>query len=116
MSPITTAKWTLALGTAFVFAYFGIVKFTEPSLWIFWMPDWMDGLFGMNNHTWMNITAVAELVMAVMVLVPVRMLQKVGALLASLHLVAILTQVGWNETAVRDLGLLCMTVALWYLT
>lgn len=115
MSPITTAKWTLILGTAFIFAYFGIEKFTNASIWLMWMPDWMDGLLGYSNSMWMQVIAVAEIAIAIALLVPVRPLQKTATALASLHLVAILTQIGWNDTAVRDTGLLCMTTALWYL-
>ncbi len=115
MSPITTARWTLISGVAFVFLYFGIDKFVHPTLWIDWMPLWMDGLFGMSVETWMSVTAVAEIVIAIMVLVPKRIVQKIGALLATVHLIAILTQIGWNEIAVRDVGLTTMTIALWYL-
>ncbi len=115
MSPITTARWTLICGVAFVFLYFGIDKFVHPALWVDWMPLWMDGLFGMSVDTWLAVTGVAEIVIAVMVLVPKRILQKIGALLATVHLIAILTQIGWNEIAVRDTGLVCMTIALWYL-
>ncbi len=115
MSAITTAKWTLILGTAFVFLYFGIEKFVHPALWLGWMPDWMDGLMGYRVSLWMQVVAVTEIALGALILVPVRAVQKTVALLASLHLVAILTQVGWNDTAVRDTGLLCMTTALWYL-
>lgn len=115
MSSISIARWILILGTVFVFMYFGIEKFTNAIVWIGWMPDWMDGLLGFSIDSWLQIIGVSEIVIAIMVLVPVRILQKAGALLASLHLVGILTQVGWNETAVRDIGLLSMTVSLWYL-
>jgi|GEM_PF-3698566 len=33
----------------------------------------------------------------------------------ALYLVAILTQTGWNNIAVRDIGLLFMTIGLWFL-
>ncbi len=116
MSPITTARWTLALGTAFVFLYFGVEKFLHPDIWIGWMPSWLDGALGLKLKTWMDVTAVMEIVIGIGVLVPKRIVQRVSALLASLHLVAILSQIGWNEIAVRDGGLVCMTMALWYLT
>lgn len=116
MSPITTARWTLVLGTSFIFLYFGIDKFLHPDLWIGWMPNWMDGLFGWKLKMWMDITAVTEIAIGTVILYPKRIVQRIASLFASLHLVAILTQIGWNETAVRDAGLLCMTMAAWYLT
>lgn len=116
MSPITTARFALIIGTSFVFLYFGIDKFVHPKLWIGWMPDWMDGLLGQNLDMWMNIVAISEILIGIAVLIPHRKLQRIAAFFASLHLIAILTQVGWNDVAVRDIGLLAMTVALWFLT
>ena len=80
------------------------------------MPEWMDGLMGLKNGVWMDITGVAEIVIGAAILLPYRRVQRIASLFASLHLVAILTQIGWNEIAVRDTGLLCMTMAVWYLT
>lgn len=115
MSPITTAKWTLALGTAFVFLYFGIEKVLHPLLWIGFVPGWMKGLFGLTKESWLQIIAGAEITMGVLVIIPQRLAQKTGSFLASLQLVGVLTQAGWSDAAVRDSGLLCMTTALWYL-
>jgi uncharacterized membrane protein YphA (DoxX/SURF4 family) len=108
------ARFMLILGTAFVFIYFGIDKFLHPQTWIYWMPDWFNGLFGKDMTFWLYATGVSEIVIGAMVLFPARFIQKLGALLASIHLVAILTQVGWNDVAVRDIGLLAMTLALWF--
>lgn len=75
----------------------------------------MDGLAGQTDDTWLQIIGVSEIVIGIAVLVPVRIVQKVGTLLAAIHLAGILSQVGWNDIAVRDIGLTAMTVALWYL-
>jgi uncharacterized membrane protein len=115
MSATHMARWMLILGTSFVFAYFGIVKFTNPDAWILWMPEWLDGQLSLTLVQWMHVTAVIEIIIAAALLFPVRIVQRISALLAALHLTAILTQVGWNDTAVRDIGLLMMTTALWYL-
>ncbi len=115
MSRITVARWILILGIAFVFLYFGIDKFVHPKTWIGWMPDWMDGLLGMKNDLWMQIVAVTEIMIAIALLIPVRILQQVASIAASLHLLAILSQVGWNDIAVRDIGLLFMSMSVWFL-
>ncbi len=115
MSPITTARWTLILGLSFVFLYFGVEKFLHPNVWIGWMPKWFDGLFTMNMLWWLKTIGVLEIVIGVGLLIPIRLLQQIASIGASLHLVAILTQIGWNDVAVRDSGLLCMATALFYL-
>lgn len=116
MNNVTIAKLTLLWGLAFVFVYFGIDKFIHPNLWLGWMPVWMDnGFLGLSLNTWYYGVAIAEIVIAIMLVLPVRIIQKIGALLGILHLGAVLTQTGWNDIAVRDIGLVCMAVATWYL-
>lgn len=115
MSSITSARITLILGVAFVFLYFGIDKFVHPEFWIGWMPSWIDGLAGQTVGTWLQIIGISEIAIGVAVLIPVRILQKIATLFATIHLIGILTQVGWNDVAVRDIGLISMTVALWFL-
>ena len=114
MNRIVVARWILLVGLAFVFLYFGVDKFTHPKTWIGWMPDGMNGMMGMRNNGWMQIVAVTEIIIAIMFLVPVRSIQRTASVFGSLHLLAILTQVGWNDIAVRDIGLLLMSVSVWF--
>lgn len=115
MSSITLARWSLILGLAFVFAYFGIDKFLHPLIWIGWIPAWMDGLLGMKPAAWLQIIGVAEIVIAAAILLPVRVVQQIAVIGAAVQLVAILIVGGWNDIAVRDTGLLTMAIALFYL-
>lgn len=109
------ANVLFTIGLAFVFVYFGVDKFVHPQLWIDWMPMWMDGIFGISNHGWMYITGIAEIIFAFMLIIPIRTIRQAGALLCVLHLVAVLTQTGWNDVAVRDIGLLFMSLGLFAL-
>ena len=115
MTRTTLSRWILLAGLAFVFLYFGIDKFVHPKIWIGWMPDRMDGLLGIGNDRWLSLIGATEIAIGVMLLIPIRIVQKVGTALAVLHLLGILTQVGWNDIAVRDIGLLLMGAALWFL-
>ena len=115
MPPVTVARWTLILGLSFVFLYFGIDKFVHPFTWIGWIPKWMNGLFGLKINLWLQIIGTTEIVIGAALLFPVRFIQQAASILASLHLVGILTQIGWNDIAVRDTGLLSMATALFYL-
>ena len=115
MSSVHISRWTLLSGLAFVFAYFGIDKFIHPTLWIDWMPTWLDGQFSLTLSQWMQVTAVAEIIIAAALLFPVLIVQRIASFFAAAHLTAVLTQTGWNDIAVRDIGLLMMATALWYL-
>ena len=109
------AKWLLIAGLAFVFGYFGIDKFVHPDIWIGWMPMWMEGLMGMTREMWLPIIGASEVMLAVMLIIPVRIIQRIGAILVALHLVAILTQVGWNDIGIREIGLLMSALSLAFL-
>lgn len=105
-------EYFLTAALVFVFAWFGIDKFTHPSIWTGFLPAWMDGLAGMPASTWILIIGAQELLFAVMLLVPVRRVRQLGALLIALHLVGVVAQVGWNDIGVRDIGLLLSSLAL----
>lgn len=106
------AAYILIADLAFVFAWFGIVKFTSPIDWIGFLPLWMDGLLGMPKEIWLVIMGVLEVLFAVMLLIPVRRVRQLGALFIVLHLVGVVSQVGFNDVGVRDIGLLLSSLAL----
>lgn len=111
----STAKFLLLAALAFVFGYFGIDKFVSPEIWIGWIPLWMDGLLGMSLDTWLSMIGALEVLFALLLVIPIRLVQRTGAVLIALHLLGILTQVGWNDIAVRDIGLLLADLALLFL-
>ncbi len=106
------SAWLLSVGLATVFGYFGFDKFTEPLLWIGWMPPFMDGLFGMSLDLWLNVVGVFEVVAAVLVLIPVGNVRRVGATLMAVQLLAILPIAGLNDVGLRDFGLMMSALAL----
>jgi|CXWL01.1.fsa_nt_gi hypothetical protein len=112
MQRTNVAKWLLILALVFVFAYFGIDKFMHPLLWIGWLPSWMDGLAGLPKESWLKLIGASEILFALMVLIPFRHIQRIGVMLIILHLLGILTQVGWNDVAVRDIGIMISGIAL----
>ncbi len=105
----------LTASLVLVFGYFGIDKFLNPTIWIGWIPAWMDGLLGLSVYTWLNIIGVTELLLAFLLVIPVRRVRQAGVILICLHLIGILTQVGWNDIGVRDLGLLGAALGLLFL-
>jgi len=106
------AKTALVAGLVLIFGYFGITKFTEPEVWISFIPQGFDGFLGLARGTWLSIFGVIELVLAAALLFPHRMVRKVAAFAMAAHLVGVLTQVGWNDVAVRDIGIMMSALAL----
>lgn len=111
----TYARGLLTASMVLVFLYFGIDKFVHPVLWMGWIPLWMDGLLGIPVATWLMIIGATEILLALFVLFPIRKVRQIGCILIALHLVAIITQVGWNDIGVRDMGILLAALALLFL-
>jgi len=107
-----SAKWLLIISLVFVFGYFGIDKFINPLTWLGWLPAWMDGLGGLPKDSWLKLVAILEILFAILLLIPVKTVQKIGVILITLHMLGILTQVGWNDIAVRDIGIMMSGIAL----
>ena len=99
-------------GLAFVFGWFGIDKFVHPTIWTGFLPTWMDGFLGYSKLFWIAVIGASEILFALMILIPVRIVRQAGAAFIALHLVGVLWQVGWNDIAVRDIGLLLSSGAL----
>ena len=107
-----TAKTILVVSLAMVFGFFGLGKFTDPFVWIGWMPLWMDGLLGQSKETWMKVIGVVEILTATLILLPKLTLRSIGCMLAIVQMVGILSQVGFNDVGIRDGSILLSAIAL----
>ena len=106
------ALWLLIAAQVIVFGWFGIDKFLSPEIWIGWMPSWMDGLMGVPVENWLKVVGTLEMLFAVLLLMPYRRIRQVAAALIALHLMFVISQVGWNDIGVRDIGLLLGSLSL----
>ena len=98
MDQTKNARYLLTAGLVIVFSAFGLWKFTDPIRWISWIPLWMDGMFGLTRDTWLTVFGAFELLLAIGLLLPQKRFKQLAAALMMLHLVAVLTQTGWNDT------------------
>ncbi len=105
-------RWILLIGLAFVFGYFGVDKFLNPLTWIGWIPPWLDGVFGFDREMWLSIFGAVEIALAVGLLLPLYTVQRIAAAGCGIHLIGVISQVGWNDVAVRDIGLIAIAAAL----
>lgn len=102
----------LISGLAFVFGWFGVDKFLHPTIWTGFLPLWMDGFLGYPDTVWILLIGAVEILLALMIIVPIRIVRQIGVAVIALHLLAVIWQVGWNDIGVRDIGLLLSSLAL----
>ena len=106
------AQFLLIAALAFVFSWFGLDKLQNPILWTGFFPLWMDGFMNVGNDVWIIVVGLIEILFAILIIIPIRRIRQLGTILIILHLIAVLWQVGWNDTGVRDIGILISGVAL----
>ena len=106
------AVWILIAAQVFVFGWFGIDKLRNSLMWIGFLPAWMDGFLQVGSDVWVVGIGFVEIFLAILLLVPIRRVRQIAVTLMALHLLGVLTQVGWNDVGVRDIGLLLSSVAL----
>ncbi|PIQ75937.1 hypothetical protein COV83_04960 [Candidatus Peregrinibacteria bacterium CG11_big_fil_rev_8_21_14_0_20_49_14] len=75
----------------------------------------MEGFLGLSRDSWILFVGFMEMTTAVLLLVPKRTVRLFGAALASVQMVAVLSQTGWNTVAARDLCVLASALALFFL-
>ncbi len=109
------AHGLLTTALVLVFLYFGIDKFLHPTIWLGFMPLWMDNLLGIGIDTWLGIIGAMEILFGLLLLFPIKKVRQMGCILIAMHLVGIVTIVGWNDIGVRDTGLLLAALALLFL-
>jgi len=108
-------SYILTAGLVVVFAYFGLDKFIHHLSWVGWIPSIMEGFLGLSRDSWILFVGFMEMTTAVLLLVPKRTVRLFGAALASVQMVAVLSQTGWNTVAARDLCVLASALALFFL-
>jgi len=103
------AVLVLRLGLAFVFAYAAISAFQTPAAWISYLPHFITGV--LSGNTPLHLLSVLQLLLAVWLVVG--KFVKMAAVVAALFLLGvILPNFASMLIVFRDVGLLCMAVAL----
>ena len=104
----------LRLGLGGVFLAFGADKLREPANWIVYLPSWMGQTI--QNSGWLTVMqflrcqGLIELALGLQLLLGC--LAKWSAAGCSLMLIAIVAVIGFDQTGIRDSGLLSLALAL----
>ena len=100
----------LRVGLAITFIWIGILILKSPESWGGYLQPWAVGLLPVSITQALISTAVLDIIIGVLFLVD--WFVWVAGLLASLHLVMVLTVSGITDITVRDIGLLAGTLVV----
>jgi uncharacterized membrane protein YphA (DoxX/SURF4 family) len=95
-------------GLGIVFLIFGIWQFLDPTSWFGYLPPWATSLGSSTTLIYLNATLDTTLGL----LLILGLLTRIAGIIAALHLAGIIATIGFNEVAVRDLGLAIVAVAV----
>ncbi|MBI5794020.1 hypothetical protein HZA87_02960 [Candidatus Uhrbacteria bacterium] len=104
------AMHLVRVGIGITFLWIGVLIFRDPETWGGLLQPWAVTLLPLSLPTAMIGTAVLDVLIGLFLLVDI--FTWIAALVASIHLVLVLTLVGIDATTVRDIGLLAATLAL----
>lgn len=98
----------LRIGLGLVILWFGVEQILNPNSWIGYVPLWLDSLLTATVVVYINggFEIIASLLLIFNRFV------KLSSLLLSIHLVLIIIELGYNATAIRDIGILVGLIAL----
>lgn len=100
------APLVLRLGLSLVFLWFGINQLISPDMFFGYVPSWM----AINPSTLIFVNGIFETVVGVMLLLGI--LTRLCAFAFIVHLMVIIIGLGYNDVAIRDVGLLLATLSV----
>ena len=97
-------------GIALVFLWIGIDIWVHTDYWVIWLPGYISQFI--EPTTLMLFTGVFDFVFGLLLLFG--LFTRISALLMALHLIGVITGIGYTDIAVRDFGLLLATMGIFF--
>jgi len=104
------ASVILRLGVSFVFLTFGIWQLINPTSWIGYVPGYVYGL-GISVSLVVILNGILDLLIGVSLVSGIYL--RFFSVLGILRLFLIIFSLGWNDVAVRDIGLAVALIAIY---
>ncbi len=102
------SQMVLRIGMAAVFLWFGINQVFNPGNFIGYLPEFIFSSGYANAFVYAN--GIFEIVLGSML--AAGLFTRVAAFLLSIHLIAIIIELGYGETFIRDAGLMIATFSV----
>jgi len=105
-----TSACVLRVGLAIVLFWFGVNQILDPSKWVFFIPEWVVQASPISAELIVLLNGGVELVLGAFILFGIFL--RISSLIVALHLFGIALSLGNSPSAIRDLGLAFMALAL----
>lgn len=99
---------TLRISLGILFLFFGIDKLINPNSWIGWVPRWIWGVMDIDFF----ILSQGILEALIGALLVGGLFTRIVAAIASILMLLIIVSIGFNDIAIRDIGLLGASLSL----
>lgn len=100
------------LGVGFVFLLLGIQQFLFAEQWSSWLPEWLIQALPNAALTTRVILVNASIDVLLGLALLLGIFTRIVAILMIIHLVGVLLTLGYNDIAIRDLGILLAAIAV----
>ena len=104
------SKLVIRLAPGIVFLVFGIGKFVNPVYWLSYIPQSISNLIPFDQSTFIYTLGVIEAIIGILLIIGLFI--KFISIVSSIHLVLVISSLGFNEISARDFALLLISISL----
>ena len=94
-------------GMAAVFLLFGILQWTAPATFFGYLPSWVTFI---DANTLVLLNGTFDFLLGALLAIGV--FTRITALIAAVHVFGIAITIGWNDVAIRDIGIACACASI----
>ncbi|RMD67476.1 DoxX family membrane protein [Candidatus Pacearchaeota archaeon] len=96
-------------GLAIVFLIFGVEQTLFSEKWFAWTPTFISN-FGLDRASFWLLVGTFNFIVGLLLVFG--FITRISAALAALHLLGVVASIGYNDVAVRDIGLFFLALAV----
>ncbi|MBX4196667.1 DoxX family protein [Candidatus Pacearchaeota archaeon] len=101
----------LRVGISLVFLWFGSQQLLHASDWTTYLPGWVNSL-PLQPTTFVLANGIFEIIFGLMLILG--LFTRFTAALLAIHMLGIVSSIGYNDVAIRDFGLFMACVAIFF--
>ena len=98
----------LRVGLSLVFLWFGINQLVDPVSFLGFLPDWLPSFITPNTAVLLN--GFFEVITSLLLITG--LFTRITSFLLALHMIGIITSLGYTPVAVRDFGIMLATFSV----